>query len=168
MPNSAPSACHDLQVPSLGKKLHMPYYVTGHFQPNRASRKVERPMARLSEAPMRVCTASNTCIRADSAGTNDPTWSPTHVCHLVQAACHIRHCSMQPPERDGRATHLLRENSDAFLVPTMRPVLPDRQIAGPQHASHDRHDSRETHQQAAHVRHGGCKRAKALGGGYLG
>jgi len=37
------------------------------------SRKVELPMARLSEAPMRVCTASSTCSSADCAGTKDPT-----------------------------------------------------------------------------------------------
>ena len=39
----------------------------------RTSRKVLRPMARLSDAPMRVCTASNTCMRARSAGTKEPT-----------------------------------------------------------------------------------------------
>ena len=37
------------------------------------SRKVERPMARLSEAPMRVKTASSTCRVADWAGTRQPT-----------------------------------------------------------------------------------------------
>ena len=37
------------------------------------SRKVERPMARLSEAPMRVKTASSTCRVADWAGTKQPT-----------------------------------------------------------------------------------------------
>ena len=32
-------------------------------------------MARLSEAPMRVCTASSTCSSADSAGTRLPTYT---------------------------------------------------------------------------------------------
>jgi hypothetical protein len=40
---------------------------------NSTSRKVERPMARLSEAPMRVKTASKTCSRALAAGTKEPT-----------------------------------------------------------------------------------------------
>jgi len=40
-------------------------------------------MARLSEAPMRVCTASNTPMRADAAGTKEPTWRSQM--RLVQA-----------------------------------------------------------------------------------
>ena len=43
------------------------------LQPCPTSRKVERPMARLSEAPMRVKTASSTCRVADWAGTRQPT-----------------------------------------------------------------------------------------------
>ena len=43
------------------------------LQPCPTSRKVERPMARLSEAPMRVKTASSTCRVADWAGTRHPT-----------------------------------------------------------------------------------------------
>ena len=38
----------------------------------RTSRKVDLPMARLSDAPMRVNTESKTCMRTLSAGTNDP------------------------------------------------------------------------------------------------
>ena len=51
--------------------------VHGVYASGLASRKVDRPMARLSEAPMRVCTESKTCMRADSAGTKDPTCSGT-------------------------------------------------------------------------------------------
>ncbi len=38
-----------------------------------SSRKVLRPWARLSLAPMRVCTASIALKLKDSAGTKDPT-----------------------------------------------------------------------------------------------
>lgn len=47
------------------------------------SRKVELPMARLSEAPMRVCTASTTCSSADSAGTRLPTCTTIAVINHV-------------------------------------------------------------------------------------
>ena len=52
------------------------------------SRKVLRPMARLSDAPMRVCTASNTCMRARSAGTKEPTCRP-----VINPSAH--HATMQ-------------------------------------------------------------------------
>ena len=56
--------------------------------------KVERPMERLSEAPIRVNMESSTRIRAACAGTIDPTYAATNLLSLQP---------QQDPKRQGVA-----------------------------------------------------------------
>ena len=69
------------------------------------SRNVERPIARLSEAPMRVNTESKTCMLALAAGTKEPICMPKADCESQELLSHktLSHTETLSAEKAGRA-----------------------------------------------------------------